>query len=252
MKLERDIIWVDFEATSTDTETARIVQIAATKIKTDGTREVKETLINPEIVIPIESSEIHGITNEMVTNSPTFKQLSVSMREWFKDCDLGSFNGNSYDIPLLNAELVRAGLEPIDWEFNTFDARILYQRLFPNTLSDIYKRLTGKDMEGAHNAQVDVEATIEIGEILLEKLRQENEEIEINSVKDLDLYLQDGKFRVDIAGKLYKDAEGVVRWNFSKNKDTPIKKYDSFNDWFLKQDFPKESKDKLKLTVSKL
>lgn len=246
MKLERDIIWVDFEATSTDTETARIVQIAATKIKTDGTREVKETLINPEIVIPIESSEIHGITNEMVTNSPTFKQLSVSMREWFKDCDLGSFNGNSYDIPLLNAELVRAGLEPIDWEFNTFDARILYQRLFPNTLSDIYKRLTGKDMEGAHNAQVDVEATIEIGEILLEKLRQENEEAEINSVKDLDLYLQDGKYRVDVSGKLYKDTEGVVRYNFGKNKDESVIQEPGFARWMLNQSFSRETKDKLK------
>lgn len=246
MKLERDIIWVDFEATSTDTETARIVQIAATKIKTDGTKEVKETLINPEIEIPIESSEIHGITNEMIVDSPTFKQLSVSLREWFKNCDLGSFNGNSYDIPLLNAELVRAGLEPIDWEFNTFDARILYQRLFPNTLSDIYKRLTGKEMDGAHNAQVDVEATIEIGEILLEKLRQENEEIEINSVKDLDLYLQDGKYRVDIAGKLYKDAEGVVRYNFGKSKDLAVKEDPGFGRWVLGQSFAKETKDKIK------
>lgn len=251
MKLERDIIWLDFEATSTDTETARIVQIAATKIKTDGTKEVKETLVNPEIEISQSSIDIHGITNEAVQNSPTFKQLSVSLREWFKNCDLGTFNGNSYDIPLLNAELSRAGLNPIDWKFNTFDVRILYQKLFPNTLSDIYKRLTGKTLEDAHNAQADVEATIEIGEILLEKLRQESE-VDIKTVKDLDLYLQADQLRVDIAGKLYKDPDGTVRWNFSKNKDLPVKKHDSFNDWFLKQDFPRESKERLNETINKL
>lgn len=252
MKLERDLVWFDFEATDVGVEIARIVQIAATKIKIDGTKEIKETLINPEIEIPTSSTEVHGITNEMVTKSPTFKQLSVSLRDWFKDCDLGTFNGNQYDIPLLNAELVRVGLNPVDWEFNTFDARILYQKLYPNTLSDIYKRLTGKELENAHNAQADVDCTIEIGNMLLEKLLKENEDLEINSVKDLDVFLQADRKRVDVSGKLYEDAEGVVRWNFSKNKDEPIKKYDSFNDWFLKQNFAKESKDKLKEIINKL
>jgi DNA polymerase-3 subunit epsilon len=246
MKLERDVIWVDFEATDVDTETARIVQIAATKIKKDRTREVKETLINPEVEIPEASTEVHGITNEMVINSPTFKQLSISLREWFEDCDLGTFNGNSYDIPLLNAELVRAGLEPIDWEFNTFDARILYQKLFPNTLSDIYKRLTGKELENAHNAQSDVDATIEIGDILLNKLLDENKDLEISNIQDLDLYLQGEKLRVDISGKLYKDVEGVIRYNFGKDRDLSVKENPGFARWMLNQSFAKETKDKLK------
>jgi len=252
MKLEKDIVWFDLESSGVDTENDRIVQIAATKIKKDGSREIKETLINPEIEIPKEASQVHRITNDTVKDSPTFKQLSVSLREWIKDCDFGTFNGNQFDIPMLNAELVRAGLEPIDWEYNTFDARILYQRLFPNTLSDIYKRLTGKDLEGAHNAQADVEASIEVGEILLSILKEKEPEAEINNIKDLDLLLQGDKKRVDISGKLYEDLEGTVRWNFSKNKDQAVKKHDSFNDWFLKQDFAKESKEKLKQTINKL
>lgn len=252
MKLERDLVWFDLESTGIDTEVDRIIQIACTKIKVDGTKDIKEMLINPEILIPIEASEVHGITNEMVKSAPLFKQLAVSLREWFKDCDLGTFNGNQYDIPLLNAELVRVGLEPIDWDYNTFDARVLYQKLFPNTLSDIYKRLTGRELIDAHNAQSDVDASIEIGGILLEKLREEDPEVEITSVKDLDLYLQADKKRVDISGKLYEDNEGVVRWNFSKNKDEHVKKYDSFNDWFLKQSFPLESKNKLKQLLQTL
>lgn len=252
MKLERDLIWFDFETDNVDTEIARVIQIAATKIKVDGTKEVKEILINPERPISEESTAVHGITDEMIKNAPVFRQIAVSLRAWFKDSDLATFNGNQYDIPVLNAELVRCGLEPIDWDYNTFDVRILYQKLFPNTLSDLYKRLTGKDLIDAHSAQADVLASQEIGEVLLEKLRLENPELEINSVKDLDLFLQADKKRVDIQGKMYEDAEGVVRWNFSKNKDLPVKKYDSFNDWFLKQSFAKESKDKLKQVIEKL
>jgi len=252
MKLEKDIIWFDFETDDVDTEVARIIQIAATKIKVDGTKEVKEMLINPEKPISVESTAVHGITDDMVKDSPVFRQIAVSLRAWYEGCDLATFNGNQYDIPVLNAELVRAGLEPIDWDYNTFDVRILYQKLFPNTLSDLYKRLTGKDLIDAHNAQSDVNASIEIGDILLAKLKEEQPDIEINSVKDLDLFLQADKKRVDISGKLYEDVEGIVRWNFSKNKDEPVKKYDSFNDWFLKQNFAKESKDKLKQVINKL
>ncbi len=246
MKLERDLVWFDFEATDVDTEVSRIVQIAATKIKVDGTREVKETLVNPEIVIPQASIDVHGITNEMVASSPTFKQLAVSLRAWFENCDLGTFNGNQYDIPLLNAELVRAGLEPINWEFNTFDARVLYQRLFPNTLSDIYKRLTGKDLTNAHSAQADVDASMEIGDILLAKLREQEPDIEVNTVKELDLLLQADKKRVDISGKLYEDENGVVRYNFGKDKDKSVKENKGFGQWMLNNSFPVETKNKLK------
>lgn len=252
MKLERDLVWFDFESDDIDVEVARIIQIAATKIKIDGTKEVKKMLINPEKRISPESTEVHGITDEMVKDAPVFRQIATSLRAWYKDCDLATFNGNQYDIPLLNAELVRAGLEPIDWDFNTFDARILYQKLFPNTLSDIYFRLTGKVLENAHDAQADVNSSIEIGDILLKMLLEQNPELEINSVKDLDLFLQADKKRVDIQGKMYEDSEGVVRWNFSKNKDLPVKKYDSFNDWFLKQSFSLESKNKLKQVIEKL
>ncbi len=246
MKLKRDIVWFDFESTGTDTEVDRVVQIAATKIKVDGTKEVKETLINPEILIPKEASDVHGITDEMVKTAPLFKQIAVSLRAWLVDCDLGTFNGNQFDIPMLNSELVRAGLEPINWDFSTFDARILYQRLFPNTLSDIYKRLTGKELIDAHSAQADVDATIEVGDILLAKLREVEPEVKINSVKDLDILLQGDKKRVDISGKLYADKDGVVRYNFGKDRDLSVVDHPGFANWMINNNFPAETKAKIK------
>jgi len=240
MKLERPIIYFDVETTGLDTETSRIVEIACIKINPDGTQETKETLINPEISIPIECTEVHGITDEMVKDKPTFKQVSVSMREWFKDCDLAGYNSDSYDVNLLSAEFERAGLEGINWNPNLFDVLKLYRQLYPNTLEAVYERLTNKTLENAHSAIADIEATKEIGAILMKQLP------ELQTVKEVDEFLQGDKKRVDIAGKLYKDEEGVVRWNFSKNKDQDVRLDNGFCQWFLKQSFSRDTKDKIK------
>lgn len=234
--LKNPIIFFDLETTGVDTESSRIVEIACIKIMPNGDKEVKEYLINPSIPIPKEASDIHGITNDIVKDKPTFKQISASLRSWFQDCDLGGFNSNNYDIPLLSAELVRAGLEPINWNPNLLDAFSLYRYLFPNTLSDVYKRLTGKELEGAHGALADIEATIEI----VEKLNSENK-----SVDEIDIMLQGDNLRVDLAGKLYKCKEGIVRYAFGKDKDKSLKNEPGFARWMLNQSFPKETKDKI-------
>ncbi len=245
MKLNRDLVWFDAESTGIDTETARIIELACIKIKTDGTVEQKEIRINPEIPIPLESTEVHGITDEMVKDCPKFKQVASSMRSWFDGCDLAGFNSNNYDVPLLSAEFVRAGLKPIDWEPNLLDVLQLYRHLYPNTLSDVYKRLTGKELEGAHEALSDVVATKDICDILLK-------EMVVETVEGVDKLLQADKIRVDLAGKMYRDSEGVAKWNFGKNKNMPITKNDSFNSWFMKQNFPQNSKDKLTEVINSL
>lgn len=236
--MKKPTVVIDFETTSVDTELTRIVQIGAIKYNTDGTTEEKNVLINPETPIPAEASEVHGITDEMVKDAPKFKQIAKSLREWVKDCDFITYNGESFDLPVLNAELVRAGLEPIDWEFNSVDVFKLYRHLYPNTLSDVYKRLTGKEIENAHDAMNDVLATKEILEVL-------KQGIEPQSNKDIDLMLQGDKLRYDVAGKMYKDTEGTVRWNFGKVKDQAVTSNSGYANWFLKQNFPKESKEKL-------
>lgn len=241
MKLIRPIIFFDLESTGVDTEKDRIVEIACIKYNPDGTQEIKEMLINPEVLIPKEASDVHGITDEMVKGKPTFKQLAVSMRAWFKDCDLAGYNSDSYDVLLLSAEFERAGLKGVDWNPCLFDVFTLYRKLFPNTLTDVYKRLTGKDLEGAHSAQVDIIATKELADILLPMLR-EKEDGAFETVESIDEYLQGGKKRVDLAGKLYEDESGDVRYNFGKSKDKKVTEDKGFGEWMLKQSFPEQTK----------
>lgn len=245
MRLEKPIIYFDIESTGVDTEKDRIIELACIKYNPDGTSEEKTILVNPEIPIPLEASEVHGITDEMVQDKPTFKQYAQSIRKWFENCDLAGFNSNGYDVPLLSAEFERAGLEGINWNPSLFDVLTLYRHLFPNTLSDVYKRLTGKELTGAHGAVADINATKEIGDILMPLLKN-LVETSVETPKEVDDYLQGDKKRYDLAGKMYTDTDGVVRWNFSKNKDNPVLADAGFINWFKAQGFPQESKDKIK------
>lgn len=242
MILTKPLIYFDCESSGVNPDKDRIVQIAAIKIHPNGERETKNYLINPEIPIPLEASEVHGITDEMVKDAPTFKQLAVAMRNWFAGCDIGGFNSDSFDVNLLLAEMQRAGVEFSTEGVNFVDVRKMFQKLYPNTLSDIYRRFLGKELEGAHNALSDIVGTEEI----LSYMLTQHPELELNSPKAIDEFCQGDRRRVDMGGKMYEDEEGVIRWAFSKNINQPVKQDKGFADWFLKQDFPQESKDKLK------
>ena len=245
MKLERPIVYFDIESTGVETETARIVELACIKYNVDGTQEEKTILVNPGVPIPIEASDVHGITDEIVKDKPFFKQYAQSIRNWFDGCDLAGFNSDNFDIPLLSAEFERSGLEGINWNPNLLDIMKLYRLLYPNTLSDVYKRLTGKELEGAHGALVDIVGTKEIADILLPKLKETTEET-LETVSDIDSFMQGDKKRFDLAGKMYMDTDGVVKWNFSKNKDKAVLSDLGFVNWFMGQGFPQESKNKVK------
>lgn len=243
IKLIRPLITFDLESTGVDTENDRIVQIAAIKEYPNGVIEEKNVFVNPEIPIPTEASDIHGITNEMVKDAPIFKQLAVGICNWFKDCDISGFNSDSYDVNLMVAEMERAGVSNfLNWEYNLLDVMKLYRNLYPNTLSAIYERLTGEPLENAHDAMSDLIGTQKVLNIIYPLLLGSTEE-KVETPKDIDLFLQGDKKRVDIAGKMYEDKDGIIRWNFSKNKDQPVLSDLGFVGWFLKQNFPQQSKN---------
>ena len=78
MKLEltKPLCFFDLETTGTAISKDRIVEMAVLKLLPDGSKEKKEWRVNPEQPIPEEASNVHGITNEMVADKPTFKALS--------------------------------------------------------------------------------------------------------------------------------------------------------------------------------
>lgn len=235
LKLVKPIVFFDLETTGVDTENSRIVQISGVKISPDGTKFNFSSYVNPLIPIPKEATDVHGITDDMVKDAIVFEKLAKRIYEIFQGCDIGGFNSDGFDVPLLCAEMKRVDIEFLDWDYNLVDVMKLYRQLYPNTLSDIYLRLLGKEIENAHDAVSDVNATIEVLGFLVEK-------IEPKEPKEIDLMLQGDKKRCDIAGKIYFDGE-EHRWSFGKNIGQKVSSDLGFANWVLKNNFTEDTKN---------
>ena len=111
LKLDRPLAVFDLETTGIDPDKDRIIQMAIIRVEPDGRRTTFETLVNPEMPIPRESTKVHGITDEDVKDAPTFRQVLADVETYLKDAALGGFNSINFDTPLLMAELQRCEAE---------------------------------------------------------------------------------------------------------------------------------------------
>ena len=92
LQLTKPLAFIDIEATGSNVTTDRIVEIAIIKQLPDGTRTVKRKLLNPQIPIPQLTIDIHGITDEMVKDAPTFKQVAQEIKQFLHGC------GSTFDV----------------------------------------------------------------------------------------------------------------------------------------------------------
>src|SRR5579871_4307237 len=147
LKLTRPIAFIDLETTGVNLSTDRIVEIAIVKILPDGTRQQKRKLLNPQIPIPKQSTDLHGITDEMIKDAPSFKQASNELKQFIENCDLGGYNSNRFDIPMLMEEFLRAGLELDLTDRRMVDVQHIFYMMEPRTLTAAYKFYCAKDLE---------------------------------------------------------------------------------------------------------
>ncbi len=244
LKLTRPIVFFDLETTGVNIGTDRIVEISILKVFPNGNKESKTWLVNPEIEIPAEATAVHGITNEKVVTEPTFKELANTVNDMIADCDLAGFNSNRFDIPLLAEELLRAD---IDFDMNTrkaIDVQVIFHKKEQRTLSAGYQFYCGKDLENAHSAEADTNATYEILKAQLDKY----DDIE-NSVDALSEFSAHTK-RADFAGFiLFNDKEQEI-FSFGKYKgrtvEEVLKENPGYNAWIQNADFPLYTKKVLR------
>ncbi len=234
----RPRIFFDLETTGTDKANDRIVEIAL--IRLDGefdTRYEFQSYINPTIPIPPGATEVHGITDEMVKDKPTFAQLAKKLHNIFSGCDIYGYNSNTFDIPLFVTELNRCGYT-LDLESVLFiDACVIFKRKEERTLTVAMKFYCGKDHAGAHGAMADVLATIEV--LDMQQSRYDDLPTELT---ELALYCNYDKPRADISGNFAIDADGEYILNFGKEKGKKAKDVISYLQWMNKQDFMPDTK----------
>ncbi len=243
LDLIRPIAFIDLETTGVNLSSDRIVEIAIVKIMPDQTRVVKRKLINPEMMIPNQSSDIHGITDEMVKDAPTFKQAGNEIKQFLDNCDLGGYNSNRFDIPMLMEEFLRAGMDVDLSTRRMVDVQHIFYTMEPRTLSAAYKFYCQKELENAHSAEVDVNATIDV--LLSQITRYEKLG---NSVDSILSTIGEEKI-VDYARRFLFDDKGVEVFNFGKYKGKSVrdvlKSEPQYYDWMMKGDFPLHTKQKL-------
>lgn len=236
LNLTKPICFFDLETTGINISKDRVVEISILKVYPNGNKESRTWLVNPEMTIPQEVIEIHGISNEKVANEPTFKELAKDIYNMIKDSDLGGFNSNRFDIPLLAEELLRAD---IDFDMKSslaVDVQTIFHKMEQRTLSAAYKFYCNENLEGAHSAEADTNATYEILKAQLDRY----DELE-NSTKFLAEFSSRNKF-ADFAGFINYNKNGEECFSFGKHKGKLVtevlEKEPGYFGWLLNADFP--------------
>ncbi|MFY8136984.1 MAG: exonuclease domain-containing protein [Flavobacteriales bacterium] len=257
LNLKKPLAFFDLETTGTDVAKDRIVEIAIVKIMPDGSVRTwpaqsgpeNRFLINPQMPIPIESSMVHGIYDQDVVAAPTFEQTSSKLFQFLMDCDLGGFNSNKFDIPLLAEEFLRVGVDFSLEGRNLIDVQILFHMMEPRTLKAAYKFYCDKSLEGAHEALPDAMATKEVFEAML--VRYAGVQIEDKAgnlyepvVNDMDKIhsFTERKKKADLAGHIIYSDQGDIIFNFGKYKGSKVMdvliKDPGYYSWMQNADFP--------------
>ncbi len=247
LQLKRPLAIFDIEATGLNISKDRIVEIAIIKVHPNGLEESFITRINPEMEIPKEVSEIHGIYQEDIKDAPTLSEIAPQIVAFIGDADLAGYNSNKFDIPILAEELLRVG---IDMDLNSkkfVDVQNIFHKMEQRTLAAAYQFYCNQNLDNAHNALADTKATWEVLQQQLEKYPDLKTDIDF-----LADFSKGGNLSlVDFAGRLAKNEHDEVVYNFGKHKGKSVEKVaeeePGYYGWFISEttDFPKYTKQKL-------
>ncbi len=237
LKLEKPIVFFDLETTGVQVAKDRIVEISILKVFPNGNKESKTWLVNPTIPIPTETTAIHGISDDKVANEPTFNELAHEISELIHNCDLGGYNSNKFDIPLLAEEFLRSGVEFDMTNRKAIDVQNIFHKMEQRTLVAAYKFYCDKDLTNAHSAEADTTATYEVLLAQLDKY----DEIE-NDVNFLAEFSQRGGKFADMAGFIRYNEDGKEVLSFGKYRGVTLEQIWDDNpgyfSWINQADFP--------------
>lgn len=255
LNLKNPLVVLDIEATGVNFVHDRIVEIAIIKLHPNGSEEVKEYLINPEMPIPEETQKIHGISDEDVKDAPTFRKIAKELAGFLGGADIAGFNVLKLDLPILMEEFLRADVEFDISKRKIVDAQKIFTLMEKRNLSAALKFYCNRDLKDAHSAMADTRATLDVLNSQLEKYNgqevQDNLGNRIGSIdSDIESLSEFTTFRmVDLAGRMTYNQEGVEIFNFGKHRGKPVtqvlEKEPAYYNWIMNGEFPLDTKRKL-------
>ncbi len=180
LSLKRPIVFLDFETTGLDVKNDRIVELAFVRLHSDGRRETLVKQVNPGIALSkgatkvtgIHSADACGLFGDGGTKpAQPLRKLGQELLDFLGDSDLGGFNQINYDVPLWLAECKRHGIAFELKGRHLVDAKVIFNvcettwdrfLMGPRNLGAAVRHYCGRELENAHSAEADTQATIDV------------------------------------------------------------------------------------------
>lgn len=251
MNLSRRLCFLDIEASGLDTQTDRIIELAL--LVWDGNTVLFDRVrrFNPGIPIPPGATAIHGISDADVADKALFDaKVGRSILSVMNGCDLAGYNLRRFDLPILDEEMRRVGLKLELTDVQVLDVYGIFAKKEARTLSDAVKKYCGREHQGAHGAQSDTRATLDvlIGQM---KSYPDLAAMDIHALASFSMVSE--YEAVDVAGKLYRDKDGDVCYGFGKYRGVKVKDAPDYADWMLNRaHFPGSTNDVLRSELEKV
>lgn len=252
ISLKKSLAIFDIEATGLSITNDRIVEIAIVKIAPDGSRTDFLKRVNPQIPIPKEVSEIHGIYDEDIADAPSLEDILPELEAFIEDADFAGYNSNKFDLPMLAEELLRVGSKVDLSEKLHIDVQNIFHKMEQRTLIAAYSFYCQKDLKNAHTALADAEATWEVLDAQIDKY--DELESDVKSLADFSKY--GNVSRLDFAGRLAINEDKKIIYNFGKQKGRTVEEVmetePGYSGWLLNADFPLYTKQCLRKEVNRI
>jgi DNA polymerase-3 subunit alpha (Gram-positive type) len=174
---------LDLETTGFSAVTERITEIGVMKYQDGKVVDEFSCFVNPEKPIPAKVVEVTNITDDMVKDAETIDKVFPKLLEFIKGSVLVAHNA-SFDVGFLKQNAKVLGY---DFDFTYVDTLTLAQEVFPEfktyKLGRIAKNL-GIKVEVAHRALDDVDTTVKVFEVMIDKLKEKG----VKTLEDIDLF----------------------------------------------------------------
>ncbi len=230
------MIFIDIEATGSDPLRDRIVEIGLIKVMPDRTRVEYVQRVNPGIRIPAEVIAVHHITNEEVAKAPAFKEIAPDVLRFMEGCDFAGFGITRFDIPIMREEFKRCNQAFETDSRSIIDGLTIYHQKERRDLTAAYEFYCHKTLVGAHGAQADALASMEVIFAQLERYsdlpkdveglheycnRQDDRYVDSSRKmmwRDGEAAINFGKYRGELLKDLVRKQRDYVEWMVSDGK----------------------------------
>ena len=149
---------LDTETTGLSADKDRIVEIACIELNNHiPTKNIFHTFINPETKVSADAFNVHGYSDEFLSNKLKFREIAKNFLDFIKDKKLIIHNAD-FDLGFLNNELRRLNIKPI-LKSDVVDTLQIARSKFPgvgNSLDALCKRYKiSVEAREKHSALVD-------------------------------------------------------------------------------------------------